>query len=445
MTNIETAIALKQELDALRPISPEQEAKIWQKFRFDWGYHSNNIEGNSLTFGETKSLLLHNITAQGKPLKDHIEITGHNEAINALVSFTKGVDRLTESFVRELHVLILRERSQSQAVTADGAPTMKWIEVGQYKTLLNHVQTTTGETFRFVEPMDVPPKMRELVEFINTSTGETSVAHLLAAAKVQYDFVRIHPFDDGNGRMARLIMNLVFIKHGFPPAIIKTEDKENYYAALRQADGGQFDVFVDYIAGCLCASLKIMLAGARGESIEEPDEQDRQIKMLAKLLEEKSAKISALSSFESTESLFSESVIPLSLALESAALKFSSMYLDITLNILERFRISGLKSIAAQLERLKYDLSEESVKFVFIAGFSNLRFDGFDQFTHGWQVTITLYRTSYEITSDQTSVILKKFYGQVLSSAEIGSFAKALTVEHIQAIEQATGVSLSAL
>ena len=76
MKNVEKAIALKKQLDALRPLKPEDEARIMQIFRLDWNYHSNNLEGNSLTYGETKALLLFGITAQGKPLQDHIEITG---------------------------------------------------------------------------------------------------------------------------------------------------------------------------------------------------------------------------------------------------------------------------------------------------------------------------------------------------------------------------------
>ena len=76
------AIALKENLDDLRPLSKEPEVAVIQKLRFEWNYHSNRLEGNSLTYLETKALLLHGITAQGKPLKDHFEITGHDEAIN---------------------------------------------------------------------------------------------------------------------------------------------------------------------------------------------------------------------------------------------------------------------------------------------------------------------------------------------------------------------------
>ena len=78
MKNIEKSVQLKKDLDLIRPIKKEDETKIMQKFRLDWNYHSNNIEGNTLTYGETKALILFGITAQGKPLKDHFEITGHD-------------------------------------------------------------------------------------------------------------------------------------------------------------------------------------------------------------------------------------------------------------------------------------------------------------------------------------------------------------------------------
>ena len=76
MEEIVRALELKNQLDELRPLNKEQEAKIMQKFRLDWNYHSNNLEGNSLTYGETKALLMFGVTAQGKPLKDHFEVTG---------------------------------------------------------------------------------------------------------------------------------------------------------------------------------------------------------------------------------------------------------------------------------------------------------------------------------------------------------------------------------
>ncbi|MEO1627133.1 MAG: Fic family protein, partial [Bacteroidota bacterium] len=165
MNQIQQAVELKKELDQERPLSAETEARIMQKFRLEWNYHSNHIEGNSLTYGETKALILFGITAQGKPLKDHFEITGHDEAIKWILEVIKQDRPLTETFIRELHTLILKEPYQSKAITPDGQPTTKRINVGRYKETPNHVKTVTGEIFRFATPEETPAKMKDLLEW----------------------------------------------------------------------------------------------------------------------------------------------------------------------------------------------------------------------------------------------------------------------------------------
>ena len=172
---LEKAEQLKNELDDLRPLDAEAEARIMQKFRLDWNYHSNNLEGNSLTYGETKALILFGITAQGKPLKDHFEITGHNEAINWILEIVKGETVLTEAFIRQLHTLLLKETSYKEAKTSEGKPTRRKIEVGKYKTQPNHVITVTGETFYFATPEETPAKMHELVEWFRKEKEKSDV------------------------------------------------------------------------------------------------------------------------------------------------------------------------------------------------------------------------------------------------------------------------------
>ena len=144
MEQIARAIQLKTELDTLRPIDQEREAIILQKLRLDWDYHSNHLEGNSLTYGETKALILFGITAQGKPLHDHLEITGHDEAIKWVTEIVHGEYPLNESFIRQLHVLLLKEPYEKPAITPDGKETTRRIEVGKYKSVPNHVKTKTG-------------------------------------------------------------------------------------------------------------------------------------------------------------------------------------------------------------------------------------------------------------------------------------------------------------
>ena len=266
MDVLTTAEQLKIELDALRPLNAEAEARIMQKFRLDWNYHSNNLEGNSLTYGETKALILFGITAQGKPLKDHFEITGHNEAINWIIEMIKGETDLSEVFIRQLHQLLLKESYEVEARTQNGKSTKRKIEVGKYKTMPNHVLTQTGETFYFATPEETPAKMHELVEWFREEKEKPGVNPIILSALFHYRFIRIHPFDDGNGRVARILMNFILMQFGYPPVIIRTDDKSNYFRVLRLADADQLEPFIDYIALNLIRSLEVLITGAKGEA-----------------------------------------------------------------------------------------------------------------------------------------------------------------------------------
>lgn len=276
---------LKIELDELRPLDATQEAQILQKFRLDWNYHSSNIEGNTLTYGETKALLLFGITAQGKPLRHHFEITGHHEAIKWVMDIVANKEPFTENLIRQLHTILLKERYQVDAVTPDGKPTKRWIEVGQYKSAPNHVKTITEEIFYFATPEETPSKMHDLINWFRVEAEKEEVNPLILAAEFHYRFIRIHPFDDGNGRIARLLMNFTLLIKGLPPVIIKTEDKQNYFAAFRQVDAGVLNGFVEYIGQRLIHSLELMLKAARGESIEETNDVDKEIALFKKELE----------------------------------------------------------------------------------------------------------------------------------------------------------------
>lgn len=310
MTPIEESIILKNELDNLRPLSKEQENIIMQKLRLDWNYNSNNLEGNSLTYGETKALLLHGITAQGKPLRDHIEITGHDEAVKWIEDLVKGDYPLTENFIRELHTLLLKDPYEVKAITAEGKPTIRRITVGQYKTAPNHVQTVTGEVFHFATPEETPSKMHDLINWYRSESNSSDINPIVLAAEFHYRFIRIHPFDDGNGRIARILMNFILMKYGYPPTVIKTVDKDNYFSTLRQADGGDISPFVDYIAHNLVHSLKIMIAGAKGEVIEEDDDVLKEFALLKAKLKRKKPTKSPTLTFSTIQD-FMEETYPL--------------------------------------------------------------------------------------------------------------------------------------
>lgn len=267
------------------------------------------MEGGQLTYGETKALLLFGITAQGKPLKDHLEVQGHDEAIHFIEDMIKQNYHINEVFIRDLHKLILKESYKKEARTAEGVSSMRTIHVGKYKETPNHVLTKTGEMFYFASPEETPAKMNDLMDWYKLKKEDKEIEPIVFAAEFHYRFIVIHPFDDGNGRMARLLMNFILMQYGLPPVVVRTEDKENYFIALQEADGGMLTPFVEYMAKGLLRSLEVMVKGAKGESIEEPNDFEKEIALLKQSLKQKNDKIESTLN-EDTLKLWGEQTLP---------------------------------------------------------------------------------------------------------------------------------------
>jgi len=358
MQRIEKCITLKKELDALRPLKKADELRIMQKFRLDWNFHSNNIEGNTLTYGETKSLLLHNITAQGKPLRDHLEITGHNDAIEWILSVVKGDRPLSERFIRELHQLILKAPYEVDAITPSGKPTKKTVKVGTYKTTPNHVKTATGAIMHFATPEETPAKMQGLIDWYQSKAAQSESNPILLATQFHYKYIRIHPFDDGNGRTARILMNFILMKFGYPPVIIKTEDKQNYFAALQQADAGNITPFVKYIAQNLIDSLELIIKGAKGETIEEADDIDKEIALIEQQLKDADKKILKTKNKKTLLDFGTKTLPTITQRFITLNQKLSKFYTKQTYKIIYHKKIdSNDNAFRASLEEMPLELS----------------------------------------------------------------------------------------
>lgn len=284
ITALEAIDRLKEDLDSVRPLPPGVLSQVEQKLRLEANYHSNAIEGNSLTLGETRNLILHGLTARGKPMRDHLDIEGHDTALKAIEDAIRNEHSLNEVFIRNLHRILLKEPYEADAVVSDGRRIRRTISIGEYKTVPNNVVTSTGEVYYFTPPEQVKAAMSDLVDWYRERERE-SEHPIIIAATFHYRFVRIHPFDDGNGRMARLLMNMILIRHGYTIAMVRQDNREEYLRGLEQVDRTEdITQFIDYVAKCCEYSLSLYLKAARGESIEDVEDIDREIALFRRSL-----------------------------------------------------------------------------------------------------------------------------------------------------------------
>ncbi len=426
MEEIIEALELKKQLDGLRPIDKEQEARIMQKFRLDWNYHSNNLEGNSLTYGETKALLMFGITAQGKPLKDHSEIKGHNEAIDWVIEIVNGGRPLTESFIRELHRLLLNELYEEKL--------KKGIKLEPYKTTSNHVITQTGETFYFATPEETPSKMADLMAWYKEKIEDKNVNPILLAAEFHHKFIIIHPFEDGNGRTARILMNFILMKFGYPPVIIKTEDKANYFAALRLADAGNIEAFIEYIAKNLNRSLEIMIAGAKGESIEEPDDIDKEIALLEKRLAGFGEKIDKEKSSENIKEILKNSIVKIAENIKSKLKIFDDYYIYTDVIINADNKSYSLDFVDLWLEDSDFNWYLKKIEIKIIC--SKIKQTGLESFRFTSAIAFTFYDSLLYSVSLDNQFVLKSHYA-VLSTEKIEKIVNMVLKKHNKKLTEA--------
>ncbi|MBL4871335.1 MAG: Fic family protein [Robiginitomaculum sp.] len=261
---------------SLLPMKKEDKDRLWQKFRLDWNYNSNRIEGNTLTYGETEALLI--LGTEPKRLQRDIrEMKAHDIGIEYLRDLVDSRRYITEANIRELNQIILKQNYWIETETADGNISRKEIIPGTYKKTPNHVRLRGGGIHKFAEPQDVPTRMESTVKSIREylKKPDTTLAKFLA--ELHHDFINTHPFDDGNGRVCRMLLNYVCLKLGWPPVIIKDKNKDGYLLALEQSDGGNLSALEALMKSELEWSLKKSIAAARGEDIEDADDVDKEI------------------------------------------------------------------------------------------------------------------------------------------------------------------------
>jgi Fic family protein len=272
---------LSNQLQALLPMKSEDAQRLEKKIRLELNYNSNHIEGNTLTYGETELLLIFGKTTGNHEAREYKEMEAHDTAYEIIKEWAADKDKvLTEADIRNINKIILVQPFWKEAITPDGQETRKLIKIGEYKEQPNSVRLATGEIFNYASPAETPALMHELIEWFRQEDEKKELHPAIIAAMLHYKFVRIHPFDDGNGRIARLLMNYVLLKNNLPPVIIKSSDKKNYLFALNLADTGNINAFNEYIANQLVWSLELYIKAARGESIEEKEDFIKEIDLI---------------------------------------------------------------------------------------------------------------------------------------------------------------------
>ena len=207
--------ALKFKLDAHRPLAPELVRNLREDMVLRYTYHSNAIEGNTLTLMEVKVILEEGLAIGGKSLRHHLEVINHADAITYLESLVEENVPLDERILKELHQLVLRGIDN---------------EAGRYRGC-NVIISGAGHT-----PADHLQVGERMLSFFDWYDDEAQSLHPVErAAKMHADLVIIHPFRDGNGRTSRLVMNLELMRAGFPTVIIPVEDRAAYYENLGKA------------------------------------------------------------------------------------------------------------------------------------------------------------------------------------------------------------------
>ncbi|MDO8954218.1 MAG: Fic family protein [Gammaproteobacteria bacterium] len=228
------------------------------KMRNLWTYHSNAIEGNTLSLGDTTFFLQEGLTVSGKPLRDFLEAKNHADSIKFLYSILEAERPINETFIKQINRILLSKTDEIEGIDTLGRKTLRHISPGEYKKNPNHVVQPDGSIHMYVEPFDVPHQMYDLCQWI-TNNSISDIHPIAKAALAHYNLVRIHPFEDGNGRTARILMNIILMKEKYFPAVIKIEDREKYSKCLYAADKGDFKPLMLFVCNSLCWTQEAVL------------------------------------------------------------------------------------------------------------------------------------------------------------------------------------------
>ena len=234
----------KAQLDELRPLPTAAINRLRDEILIEWIYNSNAIEGSTITLQETRLILETGLTVGGKSLREHFEVTNHKEAIQYVEDLVQNTEPITAFHVRQIHKLILTNIDDENA--------------GSYRKTQVRI---AGAPFTPPESWQINGLMAEWSDWV--ASAERSIHPVVLAAQAHLRLVAIHPFIDGNGRTARLVMNLLLMCSGYPPTVILRVNRKQYYSVLAKADSGNNDALENFVGRAVEKSLELYIEACK--------------------------------------------------------------------------------------------------------------------------------------------------------------------------------------
>ncbi|WP_292372934.1 MULTISPECIES: Fic family protein [unclassified Methanosarcina] len=231
-----------KQLNFMRPIPADALSRLHEEMRLVHTYHSNAIEGNTLTLQETKLILEEGLTIGGKSLREHLEASNNAKAFDRMEELAKKKHAIDHVTIQEIHEIVTRSILE---------------DAGKYRT----------RNVRIAGAVKTPPDWSKIVKLMDElieKVAESKKHPIETASFLHHRFVEIHPFSDGNGRVARLLTNLYLMARYYPPVVLKKEDRGKYYKSLRAADSGNLGPFANFIAKAVDENLTLYLSISGG-------------------------------------------------------------------------------------------------------------------------------------------------------------------------------------
>lgn len=441
---LEKIDSLKKEADSLKPLKPEYEKVFWDKFRLEFNYNSNHLEGNTLTYDHTQLLLLFDKVEGDYSLRELEEMKAHDVAFKVTKEGALIIEHiLNEKFIKEINKAILVRPFYKEAITPDGQPTRRLIEPGEYKKYPNSVRLENGELFNYASPQETPALMGDLIEWYRKESDLKELHPLQLAAIFHYQFVRIHPFDDGNGRTSRLLMNYVLMRNGFAPVVIESIDKKNYLTALNKADTGNIEAFVEYIIKLSFRWQELYLKALKGEEIEEPGDFEKDLHVIKKKIKDSKDKIEKVLNYDVQGDILAITIPTVITKLINKLSVFDDVFVNSNFCFYYYYPKNSKKLEYREIPLNQDDLENLSEKLLDCHDLSpfysesklpviqtlyfkyehlylkNKRFADFDYTTI---IKFTFKRAAYKISLENSSLVIEKLYNEELSKEEVDSF-----------------------